>query len=59
MFIGAIFHCCASDGQGNGPIHMTNVGCRGSELSITDCPHATNHNCSHEEDVSVQCQTSI
>ena len=58
LFIGAIAHCCARDGQGSGPIHMSNVGCRGNELPLTDCIHATNHNCHHSEDASVQCQTS-
>ena len=56
--IGARSYCCARDGQGSGPIHMTSVGCIGNELSLTDCVHATNHNCHHNEDASVQCQTS-
>ena len=55
---GALSHCCARDGQGSGPIHITNVGCVGNELSLTDCPHTTDNNCNHREDASVQCQTS-
>ena len=57
--LGAIAYCCARDGQGSGPIHMSNVGCRGHELSLSGCAHATNHNCHHREDASVQCRTSI
>ena len=57
--LGATAHCCARDGQGSGPIHMSNVGCRGHELSLSGCAHTTNHNCHHREDASVQCQTSI
>ena len=55
---GALSYCCASNGQGSGPIHMTNVRCIGNESSLTDCPHTTSNNCHHGEDASVQCQTS-
>ena len=55
---GALSYCCARDGLGSGPIFMDEVRCRGVESSLTDCPHTTNHDCSHREDASVQCQTS-
>ena len=45
-------------GQGSGPIHMNNVGCTGTELSLIDCPHSRSHSCSHRDDAAVQCQTS-
>ena len=45
-------------GQGSGPIHMNNVGCTGTELSLLDCPHSRSHSCSHHDDAAVQCQTS-
>ena len=54
----AISRCCARDGQGSGPIHISNVECRGNELSLTDCMYTTDHNCHHNEDASVQCRTS-
>ena len=38
-----------------GPIVMDNVQCVGDEAHITDCPHVTNHNCIHLEDVAVVC----
>jgi hypothetical protein len=59
LFLGAIARCCARYGQGSGPIHMSNVGCGGNEVSLSGCAHATIHNCRHSEDASVQCQTSI
>ena len=45
-------------GQGSGPIHMSNVGCTGTESSLTDCPHIRQHSCSHSDDAAVQCLTS-
>ena len=48
--------CCAHFGQGSSiPIHMNHVQCIGSESRLTDCPHYTDHNCSHSEDAGVQC----
>ena len=58
IYKGARLDCCATYGSGSGPIHMTNVGCMGNELSLTDCPHSTNNNYHHSEDAGVQCQTS-
>ena len=58
IYKGALSYCCARDGQGSGPVHISNVGCVGSELSLTDCPYSTNNICDHSEDASVQCQTS-
>ena len=37
---------------------MDGVSCVGSETSLIECSHISNHNCGHNEDVSVQCQTS-
>ena len=42
--------------QGNGPIHVDNVRCAGTELSLIDCPHSRSHSCSHRDDAAVQCQ---
>ncbi|XP_019850019.1 PREDICTED: deleted in malignant brain tumors 1 protein-like isoform X3 [Amphimedon queenslandica] len=42
-------------GQGTGSIVMSNVGCFGSESTLTSCYHTTNHNCGHYEDAGVRC----
>ncbi|XP_066498187.1 scavenger receptor cysteine-rich domain superfamily protein [Hoplias malabaricus] len=44
-------------GQGSGPILLDDVGCSGSESSITSCSHNgfNIHNCGHSEDASVVC----
>ena len=46
-------------GGGVGPIFLSNVRCRGTELALADCPHdepgARNH-CYHSEDAGVICQ---
>ena len=44
-------------GQGSDPIWMDDVGCSGSEMSLTDCPHRgfVEHNCGHDEDAGVVC----
>ena len=35
---------------------MDNVGCYGSETSLSQCYHTTYHNCGHHEDAGVVCQ---
>ena len=42
-------------GQGNGPIHIDNVGCSGSESVLVQCNHLTIDNCVHAEDAGVRC----
>ena len=37
------------------PIGMDEVCCSGQEQSLTDCPHTSNHDCSHYEDAGVVC----
>ncbi|XP_072549824.1 scavenger receptor cysteine-rich domain-containing protein DMBT1-like [Salminus brasiliensis] len=50
-------HSSAHFGQGRGPILLDDVGCSGTERSITECRHAGsgNHNCNHGEDAGVTC----
>ena len=45
-------------GSGRGPIFLDDVRCNGSERSLLECPHITNHNCRHFEDASVDCSES-
>ena len=56
--LGATTSCCAAYGHGSGPVHMDDVRCVGNESSLIDCPHSGCHDCGHNEDAGVQCQTS-
>ena len=40
---------------GSGTIHLDEVLCTGSEASILNCSHLSDHNCKHFEDVGVVC----
>ncbi|KAI2643116.1 Deleted in malignant brain tumors 1 protein [Labeo rohita] len=44
-------------GQGSGQIWLDDVGCSGSESSLTQCSHRPigTHNCGHSEDAGVVC----
>ena len=44
-------------GQGSGQIWLDNVNCVGTEETIRNCSHSGwgYHNCSHEDDASVNC----
>lgn len=52
--------CLAGEGEytaGLGFILLDDVGCKGTELSLLDCPHSNwgQHDCSHAEDVGIRC----
>jgi len=46
--------------QATGPILLDDVRCAGSEISIAKCRHEGwyQHNCDHDDDVSVSCGSS-
>ncbi|NXA75964.1 WC11 protein, partial [Thryothorus ludovicianus] len=47
----------AAFGEGNGPIWLEKVHCKGTELSLWDCPAKPlfGKNCDHKEDAAVNC----
>ena len=48
-------------GRGIGTIWLDDVRCSGSESNLTDCSNSgwANDDCSHHEDVSVECSKLI
>ncbi|KAL3854706.1 hypothetical protein ACJMK2_013964, partial [Sinanodonta woodiana] len=55
---GAIALGNAHFGQGSGPIHIDDVGCQGSEPTLAACMYANISDCTHAEDVGVQCNAA-
>ena len=50
------YDCCAQFGQGNGPIHIDDLACSGSEYRIINCRYDNDtSDCHHGEDWSVYC----
>lgn len=47
----------AAFGKGTGPIWLEKVHCKGTELSLWDCPAKPlfGKNCDHKEDAAVNC----
>lgn len=52
--IGALFY---GNNLGTGVIQMDDVNCLGTESELLLCSHITSHNCSHSEDVGLECST--
>ncbi|XP_009993404.1 PREDICTED: transmembrane protein 132A, partial [Chaetura pelagica] len=49
----------AAFGRGNGSILRDELGCRGHEEHLWECPAAPNHDCSHKEDAGVVCSAEV
>lgn len=47
----------AAFGEGTGPIWLEKIHCKGTELSLWDCPSKPlfGKNCDHKEDAAVDC----
>lgn len=43
-------------GEGQDPIWLDNVECKGCESNLSQCAHRGTHNCDHGEDVGVECE---
>lgn len=67
-----VFVCCPSSGsakarsmayfgEGQGPIHLDNVRCSGTEISLGQCPAVgqDGHDCRHSEDAGVICDYTL
>ena len=56
----SIDHRLKSFGLGTGPIYLSRLDCQGSEANLLECrtdARATGvHDCSHSDDVGVQCE---
>ena len=48
----------AAFGQGTLPIAVDEVRCTGSEPNLAQCTYATTHDCGHDEDVGVVCNSA-
>ena len=49
-----------SFGAGSGPIWLDDVKCTGTESNILSCPQlalGSDHNCQHNEDSGIKCQS--
>lgn len=48
-------------GEGQGPIHLDNVRCLGTETSLGQCPAEgqEGHDCRHSEDAGVICDYTL
>jgi len=45
-------------GAGSGPIILDNVNCTGGEATLEQCPNSGSiKDCSHDEDVAVECES--
>jgi hypothetical protein len=42
--------------DGTGDIVLDDLGCAGSERTLTHCAHVTTHNCGHDEDIAITCK---
>ena len=46
-------------GQGTGDIFLDELVCEGTEMTLRECRSDSSHNCNHEEDAGVRCQSKL
>ena len=56
LHIGAIAQKVEHYGEGVGPIFLNRVECNSQEDSLFNCSHEPATQCTHEEDVGVECR---
>ena len=49
----------AFHGEGEGPIHLDDTACTGTETTLISCPYNPTDNCRHFEDAGVRCQGCV
>ena len=55
LLLGSVSTSSASFGQGDGPIHVSNVQCNGNETQLQTCGYSLSNTCTHSSDAGIMC----